>query len=335
MAKMTNVEKIDFVISWVDGNDPEWQAEKAKYSLNKNSEASIYRYRDMGFLPYWFRGVEKFAPWVNKIHFVTCGHLPEWLNIKHPKLNFVKHSDYIPKDYLPTFSSVSIILNIHRIPDLAENFVLFNDDMFLLNKVKICDFFIDNIPCDQALMRNMTPDGSHFCKRLFNNMSVINKHFQKHDVIKKNFFKWFSPKYGINSCFINWQNYRQIKFSDMFNTHLAIPHKKTEFEYIWQVESELLHQTCLHKFRDSEDVQDWLVRYFRVMKGEFKPSAILGKYYDGRNAIESICDAIKKQKHKIICINDGNEFDAIFETAQREISNAFETILPEKSEFEI
>lgn len=26
---------IDFVVTWVDGNDPIWQAEKAKYSLIK------------------------------------------------------------------------------------------------------------------------------------------------------------------------------------------------------------------------------------------------------------------------------------------------------------
>lgn len=33
------------------------------------------RYRDWDNLQYWFRGVEKFAPWVRKIHFVTWGHL--------------------------------------------------------------------------------------------------------------------------------------------------------------------------------------------------------------------------------------------------------------------
>ena len=27
------------------------------------------------------RGVEKFAPWVRKVHFVTCGQKPEWLDI--------------------------------------------------------------------------------------------------------------------------------------------------------------------------------------------------------------------------------------------------------------
>ena len=326
---------IDFVVPWVDSNDSAWQAEKAKHSPNKNSDASDKRYRDMNFLPYWFRGVEKFAPWVNKIHFITCGHFPKWLNLNHPKLNFIKHTDYIPQEYLPTFNSHTIIFNVHRIANLAENFVLFNDDMYLLNKVNAGDFFVNNIPCDQALMRNMTPDSSHFGKILYNNMSVINKHFKKHDVIKKNFFKWFNLSYGIRSCFINWQNYRQVKFSDMFNPHLPIAYKKTEFEYVWQIENELLHQTSLHKFRDTEDVTDWLIRYFRVMKGEFKPHPIIGKLFNmNEDSIAEICYSIKNQKHKQICINDVED-DVNCEAIEKEIINAFETILPRKSEFEI
>ena len=77
---------IDFVMIWVDGNDPEWRKEKSKYDgkvvTASNSEV---RYRDWDNLQYWFRGVEKFAPWVNKIHFVTWGHLPEWLDTTNPK----------------------------------------------------------------------------------------------------------------------------------------------------------------------------------------------------------------------------------------------------------
>ena len=58
-----NTNPIDFVIIWVDGNDKQWQEEKAKYDgktvTNANSEV---RFRDWDNLQYWFRGVEKFAP---------------------------------------------------------------------------------------------------------------------------------------------------------------------------------------------------------------------------------------------------------------------------------
>mgnify|MGYP000949357810 FL=1 len=128
--------KIDFVVSWVDGNDPEWIAEKNKFSpgINKTFNTNI-RYRDYGLFKYWFRSIEKYAPWVNKIYVVTSGQKPEWLNIHADKIVFVKHSDFIPEEYLPTFNSNAIELNLHRIKGLSENFVLFYDDMYLINDV--------------------------------------------------------------------------------------------------------------------------------------------------------------------------------------------------------
>ena len=128
---------IDFVVMWVDGNDPAWQKEKEKDSPRKTDDSnSANRFRDWGLMPYWFRAIEKFTPWVRKIHFVTWGHLPEFLDTTNPKLNIVKHSDFMPEGTLPTFSSHALEVNLHRIPGLADNFVYFNDDMLLTSPVK-------------------------------------------------------------------------------------------------------------------------------------------------------------------------------------------------------
>ena len=118
---MSEKADIDFVILWVDDQDPIWIEDKNKYKGQQgNHTNNEVRYRDWQNLKYWFRAVEKYAPWVRKIHFVTCGQKPEWLNINHPKLNLVDHKDYIDEKYLPTFSSHVIELNLHRIPDLTE-----------------------------------------------------------------------------------------------------------------------------------------------------------------------------------------------------------------------
>ena len=98
------MDKIDFVIPWVDGNDPAWIAQRKKYQPDTRDDDGESRYRDWENLQYWFRGVEKFAPWVNKVYFLTWGHVPVWLDTSNPKLQIVRHEDYIPKDYLPTFS---------------------------------------------------------------------------------------------------------------------------------------------------------------------------------------------------------------------------------------
>ena len=181
------MEKIDFVIPWVDGNDPEWQAQKDKYYQGEKNQNKNSAYRDWNTLRFWFRGVEKYAPWVNRIHFITWGHIPQWLNINHPKLNIVKHTDFIPDDCLPTFSANSIELHINRIDALEEHFVYFNDDTFVLAPINIEDFFINGLPADSAILSATIPSVKNeiFTYILFNDLLLINANFNK-DALKKN-----------------------------------------------------------------------------------------------------------------------------------------------------
>ena len=132
--------KIDFVITWVDGSDPVWDMQRQEtlrkqgIFVDESLDNSTARYRDWDILKYWFRGVETFAPWSTKFILLTYGHLPKWLKKEHPKLHIVRHEDFIPAEFLPTFSSHPIEWNFHRIEWLTENFVYFNDDMFLIKK---------------------------------------------------------------------------------------------------------------------------------------------------------------------------------------------------------
>ena len=97
---------IDIVIPWVDGSDPAWRAERAKYDPSATSDNSEERFRDWDTFRYWFRCIEKNAPWVRTIHFVTWGHLPGWLDPSHPKLHIVNHRDFIPEEYLPAVRQI-------------------------------------------------------------------------------------------------------------------------------------------------------------------------------------------------------------------------------------
>ncbi len=94
----------------IDIVDPEWRRafEKARtesggdnpvVATGGDENASKIRYRDWGTLPFLFRGIERFAPWVRRVHLVTWGHQPEWLDTTNLRLNVVKHSDYIPADF--------------------------------------------------------------------------------------------------------------------------------------------------------------------------------------------------------------------------------------------
>jgi hypothetical protein len=334
------MSKIDFVVMWVDGNDPEWQKEKQKFSVDDNADGSIYRYRDFGLLKYLFRGVEKFAPWVNNVYFVTWGHVPEWLDLNNPKLKVVKHSDFIPEDYLPTFSANAIENNLHRIDGLSEQFVLLNDDFFLIDSVKETDFFKNGKPMDTVALNVQCPQRS-LVSRFFgiNNTAIINDHFNFESSIKENFWKWYSLKNGKNVL-------RSIvlkgcpRFPGFWQHHLASSFCKSTFEEVWEKEYEILHQTSSHKFRESTDVNQWLFKDWQIASGNFEVRNVkFGEaFYIDRDGITNIknriINYITHQKGKMIVINDGEMSDLEFNLLVEDLEKSFNEILPTKSHFE-
>lgn len=329
---------IDFVVLWVDGNDKEWLKEFNKYAPKEkmvNIDIASKRYRDYGLLRYWFRGVERFAPWVRKVHFVTSGQLPEWLNLDCPKLHWVKHSDFIPADYLPLFSSCPIELYMHKIDGLSEHFVLFNDDFFLTAPVTKDFFFKKGLPCDAAVQNIPVTNGhSEFHDIVINSLYEINKNFNKKDDIRHNFFKWFNIVYGKdnikNIVLCLWKRY--VGF---INPHFAQPFLKSSIEDCWAHCEEALTRTMHSRFRSSDDVVQWLFRYWHLCKGSFAPITPYKdkQYFElGSCNTQSICDAIEKGTYKSICINDGDGED--FQRNCAMLQKSFDKVLGEPSSFE-
>ena len=327
--------RIDFVVAWVDDSDPVWQKKKEEFTGRKAVEGNeSSRYRDWDTLKYWFRGVEKFAPWVNNIYFVTDDQKPEWLNLDHPKLKWVNHTDFIPKEYLPTFSANPIEWNLHRIEGLSENFVYFNDDMFLISDTTPQDFFVDGLPCDSACFEPMIPSG-FFSHMLLNNFILINKHFSPKDTLKKHYKKWFRAQ-SVSGIVKNLFFGRKPFLYGIEDHHIHIAYKKSVFDTLWKEEYDVIHNTCQNKLRQKDDVTTWSVRYWRLMNGEFYPKKQIGKHFQTfeMNYNNKVLEYLCKQKGKVICLND-TEHEENFELHKNQIIEAFEKILPEKSQFEL
>lgn len=335
---MSNIceNPIDFVIIWVDGNDPKWREEKSKYDTKTVTSAnSDVRFRDWDNLQYWFRGVEKFAPWVRKIHFVTWGHLPSWLDTSNPKLNIVNHKDYIPEKYLPTFSSHTIELNLHRIEGLAEQFVYFNDDMFITAPTKADDFFKNGKPCDTFALDCIcfNKDSAGF----FNgaNISIINDHFDKDKAFKRDFKKWYSPKNSMKNLLRTTLLLPWHWFPGLYYQHTPSSFLKSTFNEVWEKEFDVLDCTSSDKFRKTGNVNQWLMKFWQLASGNFvvrKDSFALCYHLKEYNYQKLLSD-IPSQKHKMLCINDTAEtFD--FEIKKQGVREAFEKLLPDKSSFE-
>ena len=329
-------EPIDFVLPWVDGSDKEWIDLFNQYApkdKQKNTDFSEERYRDYGLLRYWFRGVEKFAPWVRKVHFITNGQCPTWLKLDNPTLHFVKHSDYIPADCLPVFSANPIELFMHKLKDLAEKFVYFNDDFFLTAPTTPQFFFRNGVPCDYAISNIQKPERTVMRSIVMNDLTEINRCFDKRTYIRKSPLKYFNLKYGkMNirtlACFL-WKETTGFQ-----NFHLPQPYLKRTLEEVWEKCPNILQKTMHSRFRSENDVNQWLFRYWQLCKGNFYPinPQKERKYFEIDMNIDEICAAIKTQKYKEIVLNDAVCTD--FGERMKKIVESFEAILPEKSGFE-
>jgi hypothetical protein len=329
--------EMDFVVTWVDGSDIEWLNEKKKYTDSKVIEKinSECRYRDPGTLKYWFRSVEKYAPWVRKIHFITWGHLPDFLDVNHPKINIVKHEDYIPKEYLPTFSARAINMNLHRINGLSEQFVYFDDDMFLNAPVEEKDFFVKGKPCNELVDGLYTSNIMHN-HIIFNDMFLINKHFSKYNLLKsrKTINKLFNLKYRRQNLFnlrmLLWPCFGRFK-----TNHVAEPLLKSTIKEVWEKEFDVLNETCLNKFRKSTDVNQYLFSFWDLARGNFEPARISAEYYEiVYLERDKVREDILKETKKLICINDSDDCNNGYEKNRKTLLDLFEQKYPEKSSFE-
>lgn len=337
---------IDFVIPWVDGSDPAWCREFRKYrdlcgcteaagtrGANGAADASVERYRDWGTLRYWFRAVERFAPWVHRVHFVTWGHLPAWLDTAHPKLHVVRHADYMPQAYLPTFSSCPIELNMHRIEGLAERFVYFNDDTFLCRPVGPERFFLGGLPRDEARLAVIPVE--RVGHNILECLAVVNRRYDKRTCVRRNAGKWFSRHYPAADMLKTLMLLPWSFFTGFRDFHMPQPFRKDTFETLWKKEYALLDATCRSRFRSVTDLSQWLVRYEQLASGRFAPvgmkdTKLVALSESGMPQLER---DILSGRYAMVCMNDSNDIRDT-EAVRLALKGIFTALLPEKSSYE-
>ena len=343
--KGTESYPIDFVITWTDSDDVEWQNEKNKYYKLTDTYITdinnpVERYRNWDLLAYWFRAVEKYAPWVHAIYIVTCGHKPDWLNTNNSKIRFVTHEDFIPPEYLPTFCSDVIELNLLRIEELSEHFIYFNDDFFLTRPVKPEDFFENGMPKTVAIAQpiKVSENVKPWQYRFMNNYAVINASFNIREVMKKDADKWFSKVIGAEAVY-NRRAFENGYISGMKSDHNVMPFLKESFKQLWQEHYSILDETSRSKFRTYRDVTIYLPNLWSIFQGRFVPVPF---YYYGPqieltpSSIDRAVVAIQKEENIAVCLNDGSLTKSEdVEMLRDKLKNAFEEKFPDKSSFEL
>lgn len=332
---------IDFVVPWVDCNDSEW-IKSYNYYRPEKPISDRGRFRDWDIFRYWFRAVERYAPWVNKVYLVTNGTFPEWINSECEKLVLVKHGDYIPEKYLPTFNSITIELNMHKIPGLEERFVYFNDDVFLNAHRRPEDYFRKGLPCDnnaETLFPNPMYDSvdrfstkiSHFC-----NMGVLNRHFDRRETVKHALRKWYGPHLWNRSLVSSLLMTGLENFEFFRWRHWEKPMLKSVIREIWEKEPSLMDESC-SRFRKEVTLNPDLFRFWQFASNRFYPI----KWDTGKsinissNSMKDICRTLEEEKIKSLCLNDSPYCtDDEAEQIENSIKMVFDKKFPNKSMFE-
>lgn len=322
---------IDMVYLWCDGNEEEFKNRKNNFlrfdDSPKNNEAvGESRFFDNEELKYSLRSLEKYASWINHVYIVTDRQIPDWLNLKYEKVSIIDHSKIMPKETIPCFNSAIIEYFLSFIPNLSEQFLYGNDDMFFGAKCDPKDFFAGDKPI--VRVKAMKKDD------LFKYAGVFNETCYSYYRTVLNSLELLNAHYGKDQFYALHHNidaYTKTAFSNTF--------KKFEAE---------LKKCFNNKFRKANDLQRILFNLDAVYSGR----AILKIVNDPkpwRKRLhfikkvnwDSYCDAdnekktqkqILEFKPKLFCLNSSDDCSFASKTKTK---NFMETLFPTKSRFEI
>eukprot|EP00045_Choanoeca_perplexa_P007599 m.69626 g.69626 ORF g.69626 m.69626 type:complete len:441 (+) comp14137_c0_seq1:415-1737(+) len=140
---------VDAVVTWVDASDTGWQKRYLASAHELGIEVELERMpapRQYDELYYNVLGLIINTPWLRQVVLVTQrpqkpAYLEELRAVAPFPIRVVHHDEFIPEEYLPTFQSTAIEMQLDRIPGLSERFIYLNDDMIVLRPLQKSSFF--------------------------------------------------------------------------------------------------------------------------------------------------------------------------------------------------
>ncbi|MEU6244542.1 stealth conserved region 3 domain-containing protein [Streptomyces sp. NPDC047024] len=309
---------IDAVYTWVNGADVDWLERKntALAALGMETEdaaTSAARFRDRDELRYSLRSIDMYAPWIRNIYLVTDQQVPHWLDLDHPRVRVVDHTEIFgDRGALPTYNSHAIESQLHRIEGLAEHFLYFNDDVFVGRTVKPDAFFLGN---GQA---------KHFMSPTSVPMSPVSEDDEFNIAAAKNNRALIQGEFGHTTV----------------HTFLHAPHplRRSVLQDIEEHYREAVEVTAANQLRSHQDVSvaSSLHHYFgnhtlRSVPGSISCGFVNVGLSDHKPRLSRI---LAVRPHDVFCLNDYHDGD-VSEDEQDAILAAFlPSYFPVPSQFE-
>ena len=335
--------QIDFVVLWLDSNDPKWQKDYEKYSSQSRQGKEIVRFRDHDTFKYWFRAVEKYAPWVHKVFLITNGKFPDWINKDCKKLELVEHSEYIPHHLLPTFNSCVIELFLNNIKGLSEHFVYFNDDFYLNAPVTPDYFFKDGLPCDNNKescfnVPIYTPKNRFgITLAMLESIGIINFYFNRWKTVCQSPKRWFGIHLGLTGIIMSILLTKQRLFIGFTNYHIEQAFLKSTYDEVWAKVGDLLLDNC-SRFRSDTSINQYIFRYWQLASNKFSPRNKKRKFFflERKEVLKDLEYTLMNEDCISYCLNDSvfcSDEDYIY--IKNNLQRLYEIKFSNKSSFEI
>lgn len=334
---------IDVVVTWVDDTDQTWRAAREHYWGLEFAAATIpeHRFRDYGTIRYALRSIDQNMPYVRTIYLVTCGHVPSWLRPEGTRLKVITHEQIFPEgqSVLPTFSSSAIECCLARIPALAEHFVYFNDDTFLLQQVPPERFFLNGLPRDRIDISTLFFGDIEYtlhCHYL-NCLRQTRYGTDRIQCVLRLFPKLFSAKNGTR---INLRN-AIFTLLDAYHFHVShgpAAHLRSVHQRAYSLFPEAIERTLQSRFRSIEGVSQELFRAMAMMDGMFEPvegTDILFAPVEDTAEFEERLERIAAAEYPFVCVNDSHHTnESQYRKLKPKIIDALERALPHPASFE-
>jgi hypothetical protein len=235
-TKEYDMSEIDAVITWVDGKELAHKQKRARYivrtkkPLHENG-INPHRWAADNELDYCLRSIDNHAKWIRYIWIVTDAQTPDLSGLSadfRTKIKLVDHQTLFDgcRDVLPTFNSLVIESMLWRIPELAEQFIYFNDDVFLTARLELQDVFRGHKP----VLRGKWVDYSQL----------------EHNAAQRDNPALFNHYTQINAArMLNFQT------GKMFATaHVVHPFRRSVMAQLFENHEAEFLQNITHRFRD-------------------------------------------------------------------------------------
>lgn len=279
-------DPVDVVYMWVDGTDEIWRKRRDDVVRGLTGEVPVdsvdpSRFRDNGELRYSLRSVHQHCEWVRNIILVTDDQAPGWLDLSHPRLRHVTHTELFGQaGQLPNYNSHAIASRLHHIDGLSDKFLIFNDDVFIGHYVGSENFFTSNGMSKFFLSKATLPYG--------------NAEETTHEAARRNVVTLLEGEFGRTATRAFY--------------HTPVPQLRSMLFELEERYNAIFTSNWSSQLRSESDyeINGWLHHYYGYIHRRATPGSINYDYFDlsDPNFATRLNRLAKQRAVASFCIND-------------------------------